>query len=231
MQSPATKAVSSNFWLRPRPARRPDNDIDTPCGRDLFGPVDDDGSDGRIGRHLAVASPSARGHTAGSTGAHRLFSPSCWQGAAEPVQPWGTPVKRDTPSLAAAVAARGVSPTSTAFHLDSGVCLPAGRQSSTAADRPGAGQKPRRDAPYGSPYHPSAPRPQDLRGNESKYKSELCSWFARLGRCKYGARCNFAHGEGELRSRTLMAMDRAGDLDKEIYRCHACLTFVSTGAW
>lgn len=239
MQSQATKATSSNFWLRPRAARHPANDT---SGRDLFRPVDDV-SDNRIGRHLAVPASSTRGFTPGLTGAHNLSTPTCVQkavavepvqpvlGSAQPVksvQPWRTPVKRDTPSCADALA-RGVSPTSTAFHLDMGVCLPAGRQSSSFDGRPGANGG-ARNSPYGSPYHPSAPKPQDLRGNESKYKSELCSWFARFGRCKFGARCNFAHGEGELRSRTLMAMDRAGGLDKEIYRCHACLTFVSTGA-
>ncbi|KAM6224683.1 mRNA decay activator protein ZFP36 [Rhynchocyon petersi] len=38
---------------------------------------------------------------------------------------------------------------------------------------------------------PSAP--------SSRYKTELCRTFSESGRCRYGAKCQFAHGLGELR--------------------------------
>ena len=31
------------------------------------------------------------------------------------------------------------------------------------------------------------------------YKTELCTTFVDNGKCKYGKRCLFAHGEAELR--------------------------------
>ncbi|KAM3829757.1 mRNA decay activator protein ZFP36 [Vipera latastei] len=34
----------------------------------------------------------------------------------------------------------------------------------------------------------------------SRYKTELCRTFSESGRCKYGAKCQFAHGAAELRS-------------------------------
>lgn len=33
----------------------------------------------------------------------------------------------------------------------------------------------------------------------SRYKTELCRTFSESGRCRYGAKCQFAHGLGELR--------------------------------
>ncbi|KAK9394253.1 tristetraprolin [Crotalus adamanteus] len=43
--------------------------------------------------------------------------------------------------------------------------------------------------PAGAPPAPS-----------SRYKTELCRTFSESGRCKYGAKCQFAHGAAELRS-------------------------------
>ncbi|XP_074872720.1 mRNA decay activator protein ZFP36 [Carettochelys insculpta] len=34
----------------------------------------------------------------------------------------------------------------------------------------------------------------------SRYKTELCRTFSETGRCRYGAKCQFAHGPAELRS-------------------------------
>ncbi|XP_042294809.1 mRNA decay activator protein ZFP36-like [Sceloporus undulatus] len=34
----------------------------------------------------------------------------------------------------------------------------------------------------------------------SRYKTELCRTFSETGKCKYGAKCQFAHGTAELRS-------------------------------
>uniref|UniRef100_A0A8C8RNF8 mRNA decay activator protein ZFP36 n=1 Tax=Pelusios castaneus TaxID=367368 RepID=A0A8C8RNF8_9SAUR len=34
----------------------------------------------------------------------------------------------------------------------------------------------------------------------SRYKTELCRSYSETGRCRYGAKCQFAHGAGELRT-------------------------------
>ncbi|KAG6928201.1 ZFP36 ring finger protein, partial [Chelydra serpentina] len=34
----------------------------------------------------------------------------------------------------------------------------------------------------------------------ARYKTELCRTYSETGRCRYGAKCQFAHGAGELRS-------------------------------
>ncbi|XP_048358068.1 mRNA decay activator protein ZFP36 [Sphaerodactylus townsendi] len=36
----------------------------------------------------------------------------------------------------------------------------------------------------------------------SRYKTELCRTFSETGKCKYGAKCQFAHGTAELRTLT-----------------------------
>ena len=35
--------------------------------------------------------------------------------------------------------------------------------------------------------------------NTQRYKSEICQRFMETGSCKYGEKCQFAHGEDELR--------------------------------
>lgn len=49
-------------------------------------------------------------------------------------------------------------------------------------------------APLRPPASPPPPAPS------SRYKTELCRTFRETGRCKYGAKCQFAHGPGELRA-------------------------------
>ena len=49
--------------------------------------------------------------------------------------------------------------------------------------------------------------PQSLKGGpiekeislQSLYKTELCRSYEETGICRYGAKCQFAHGEEELR--------------------------------
>lgn len=49
--------------------------------------------------------------------------------------------------------------------------------------------------------HSEPVRGGDGRGaNSSRYKTELCRPFEENGFCKYGDKCQFAHGAGELRS-------------------------------
>ncbi|KAM9168603.1 uncharacterized protein V3H86_013633 [Mergus octosetaceus] len=52
------------------------------------------------------------------------------------------------------------------------------------------------------------------------YKTELCRPFSATGRCRYGSRCQFAHGPGELR----------GLRRHPKYRTQPCSTFLRCGS-
>ncbi|CAM9604998.1 unnamed protein product [Ascophyllum nodosum] len=66
---------------------------------------------------------------------------------------------------------------------------------------------------------------------ESNRKTELCRNWESKGVCSFGARCAFAHGEEELRYRTLREMENAGRIpDATKYRCYPCMTWVATGS-
>lgn len=87
---------------------------------------------------------------------------------------------------------------------------------------------------YDSPS-PYSPLPQNLRGDpnrQAKVKTELCRSFSLGLSCPFGTRCNYAHGEDELKYTTLFELKRA-DLvsDIESYRAFPCFSFVATGAW
>lgn len=53
----------------------------------------------------------------------------------------------------------------------------------------------------------------------SRYKTELCRSFAEVGACKYGDKCQFAHGEDELRTITRHPK----------FKTENCKSFHSTG--
>ncbi|XP_077174598.1 mRNA decay activator protein ZFP36L2-B-like [Paroedura picta] len=53
----------------------------------------------------------------------------------------------------------------------------------------------------------------------ARYKTELCRTFEESGSCKYGAKCQFAHGAGELR----------GLSRHPKYKTEPCRTFHSSG--
>ncbi|GIY09235.1 mRNA decay activator protein ZFP36L1 [Caerostris darwini] len=55
--------------------------------------------------------------------------------------------------------------------------------------------------------------------NSSRYKTELCRPFEESGTCKYGDKCQFAHGLGELRTLTRHPK----------YKTELCRTFHTTG--
>ncbi|KAM7367494.1 hypothetical protein PAMP_013786 [Pampus punctatissimus] len=55
--------------------------------------------------------------------------------------------------------------------------------------------------------------------NSSRYKTELCRPFEENGTCKYGDKCQFAHGKHELRSLSRHPK----------YKTELCRTFHSTG--
>lgn len=65
---------------------------------------------------------------------------------------------------------------------------------------------------------PQRPRLKEDRQND-RYKTELCRPFEESGHCKYGAKCQFAHGKGELR-----ATQRHPK-----YKTELCRTFHSSG--
>lgn len=79
-----------------------------------------------------------------------------------------------------------------------------------------------------------SPPPQNLRGDpfrSAKVKTELCRNFNSPKGCPFGDKCNYAHGEHELKFTKLMDLERAGLVDLEIFRTHPCPTWVATGAW
>lgn len=49
-----------------------------------------------------------------------------------------------------------------------------------------------------------------------RYKTVLCNKWSESGRCPYGPRCQFAHGESELRQRqpAKLAMERTGSQER-----------------
>nr|XP_012630092.1 mRNA decay activator protein ZFP36 [Microcebus murinus] len=51
----------------------------------------------------------------------------------------------------------------------------------------------------GAELSPSPTSPTATATASSRYKTELCRTFSESGRCRYGAKCQFAHGLGELR--------------------------------
>lgn len=65
----------------------------------------------------------------------------------------------------------------------------------------------------------SEPDRRAVQSNSSRYKTELCRPFEENGTCKYGDKCQFAHGMKELRS---MARHPK-------YKTELCRTFHSTG--
>lgn len=79
-----------------------------------------------------------------------------------------------------------------------------------------------------------SPPPQNLRGDpfrSAKVKTELCRNFMTAKGCPFGDKCNYAHGEHELKYTKLMDLERAGLVDVEIFRTHPCPTWIATGSW
>ncbi|KAL2082372.1 hypothetical protein ACEWY4_022190 [Coilia grayii] len=70
----------------------------------------------------------------------------------------------------------------------------------------------------GSPLAP-LPSPGIGQVNSSRYKTELCRPFEEHGTCKYGEKCQFAHGHQELRSLSRHPK----------YKTELCRTFHSIG--
>ena len=76
--------------------------------------------------------------------------------------------------------------------------------------------------------------PQNLRGDpfrSAKVKTEMCRDYNKPGGCRFGDKCNYAHGEHQLKNQKLMDLAAAGLVDVEVYRTHVCVPWVATGAW
>jgi len=74
-----------------------------------------------------------------------------------------------------------------------------------------------------TPKHEEYRKPNSLEGQlaqQSLYKTELCRSFEETGSCRYGAKCQFAHGKGELRP----------ILRHPKYKTEICKTFFSSGS-
>ncbi|CAM9686112.1 unnamed protein product [Lampetra fluviatilis] len=69
------------------------------------------------------------------------------------------------------------------------------------------------------PAPPAAPPPAAASSSSSRYKTELCRPFEESGACKYGDKCQFAHGAYELR--TLVRHPK--------YKTELCRTFHTIG--
>mmetsp|Transcript_10842 Transcript_10842/g.17993 ORF Transcript_10842/g.17993 Transcript_10842/m.17993 type:complete len:819 (-) Transcript_10842:930-3386(-) len=75
--------------------------------------------------------------------------------------------------------------------------------------------------------------PQNLRGDpfrSAKVKTEMCRDYNKPGGCRFGDKCNYAHGEHQLKNQKLMDLAAAGLVDTEVYRTHVCVPWVATGA-
>jgi hypothetical protein len=86
--------------------------------------------------------------------------------------------------------------------------------------------------PFGS--KPPAPLPQNLRGDpfrSAKVKTELCRHYNSAKGCAFGDKCNYAHGEDELKFNKLMDLEREKLIDVEVFRTHPCFSWIATGAW
>jgi len=73
---------------------------------------------------------------------------------------------------------------------------------------------------------PPPPTPKDVKptiedelSRQSLYKTELCRSFSETGVCRYGHKCQFAHGEHELRA----------TLRHPKYKTEFCKRFATTG--
>ncbi|XP_013794425.1 mRNA decay activator protein ZFP36L2-A-like [Limulus polyphemus] len=75
------------------------------------------------------------------------------------------------------------------------------------------------DRTFSDPVERSNAQAKSNQTNSSRYKTELCRPFEENGTCKYGDKCQFAHGNHELR--TLSRHPK--------YKTELCRTFHTTG--
>ncbi|XP_075905775.1 uncharacterized protein LOC142903818 [Nelusetta ayraudi] len=73
--------------------------------------------------------------------------------------------------------------------------------------------------PPGFPPSSNLPPQMQPMASPNRYKTELCRGFQETGSCKYGSKCQFAHGEAELR----------GLYRHPKYKTEPCRTFYNFG--
>ena len=89
-------------------------------------------------------------------------------------------------------------------------------------------------SPMSSGVKSPTPLPQNLRGDpfrSAKVKTELCRHYRSRKGCIFGDKCNYAHGEHELKFNKLMDLERERLIDIEVFRTHPCFSWIATGAW
>jgi hypothetical protein len=59
---------------------------------------------------------------------------------------------------------------------------------------------------------------QMLKVDKTKYKTEMCKNWIEVGHCRYGNKCQFAHGDHEL-------MGKAPPVNNNKYKSKTCTTF------
>jgi butyrate response factor 1 len=74
--------------------------------------------------------------------------------------------------------------------------------------------------PGTSPIHGIPPAIEEQLNSQSLYKTELCRSFEETGTCRYGVKCQFAHGKDELRP----------VLRHPKYKTEICRTFHNSGS-
>ncbi|ELP94655.1 tristetraproline, putative [Entamoeba invadens IP1] len=90
---------------------------------------------------------------------------------------------------------------------------------SSAPSTPSLSHSPRRSTLSTITSCPDGPS-SNTNINTSLYKTELCRSYVETGTCRYGAKCQFAHGEKELRP--VQRHPR--------YKTEICQTFQQTGS-